>query len=92
MIQKILRLFVHTLTVDEKHYLLNKDNLTQTIQIQLSRKQKTFSEFFFGFLKSTLNFQPLPKKMALVAYLFPEYRFPKTWLDEWLKSCVSEDP
>ena len=62
MIHKILRLFVNTLTVDEKHYLLTRDNLTQTIQIQLSQKQKTFFEFFFAFLKSILNFKHLPKK------------------------------
>ena len=62
MKHKILRLFVNTLTVDEKHYLLTRDNLTQTIQIQLSQKQKTFFEFFFAFLKSILNFKHLPKK------------------------------
>ena len=62
MIHKILRLFVNTLTVDEKHYLLNRDNLTQPIQISLPQKQKTFSEFFLAFLKSILNFQHLPKK------------------------------
>ena len=62
MIHKILRLFVNTLTVDEKHYLLNRDNLTQTIQIQLSQKQKTFFEFFFAFLKSILNFKHFPRK------------------------------
>ena len=58
---KILRMFVNTLTVDEKHYLLNRDNLTQPIQMQLYQKQKTFSEFFFAFLKSILNFKHLPK-------------------------------
>ena len=62
MIQKILRLFFNTLTVDEKHYLLTRDNLTQTIEIQLSQKQKTFFEFFFEFLKFVLNFKRLPKK------------------------------
>ena len=62
LIHKTLRLFVKTLTVDEKHYLLNRDNLTQPIQIQLSQKQKTFSEFFFAFLKPILNFKHLPKK------------------------------
>ena len=61
VIHKILRLFVNTLTVDDKHYLLNRDNLTQPIQIQLSQKQKTFSEFFFAFSKSILNFNYLPK-------------------------------
>ena len=59
---KILRLFVNTLTVDEKHYLLTKDNLTQTIQIQLSQKEKTFLQFLFSFVKSILNFKHLPKK------------------------------
>ena len=62
MIYKILRLFVNALTGDDKHYLLNRDNLTQPIQMQLSQKQKTFSEFFFAFLKSILNFKHLAKK------------------------------
>ena len=29
--------------------------------MQLSQKQKTFSEFFFAFLKSTLTFKHFPK-------------------------------
>ena len=62
MIHKILRLFVNTLTVHDKHSLLNRDNLTQTIQIQLSQKQKTFYEFFLVFLKSILNFKHLAKQ------------------------------
>ena len=62
VIQRILRLFVITLITDDKHYLLNRDNLRQPIQMQLSQKQKTFSEFFLAFLKSTLNFKHLPNK------------------------------
>ena len=62
MIHKILKLFVNTLTVNDKHYVLNRDNLTQPIQMQLSEKQKTFSEFVFAFLKSILNFKHLPAK------------------------------
>ena len=62
VIHKIIRLFVNTFTVNDKHYLLNRDNLTQTIQIQLSQKQKTFFQFLFAFLKSILNFKHLPKK------------------------------
>ena len=72
MIHKFLRLFVKTLTVDEKHYLLNRDNLKQRIQIQLSRKQKIFSEFFFAFLKSILNFKHLATKDDLIADVFKE--------------------
>ena len=59
---KILRLFVNTLTPDGKYSLLNRDKLTQQLQILLSEKQKTFSEFFSSFLKSTLNFQHFRKK------------------------------
>ena len=62
VIHKILRLFVYTLTVNDKHYSLNRDNLTEPIQIQLSQKQKIFFELFFAFLKSILNFKHLLKK------------------------------
>ena len=62
MIHKILRLFVNILTFDEMHYLLNKDNLMQPIQIQSSKKQKTFSEIFGAFLNSLLNLEHLPTK------------------------------
>ena len=62
MLFKILRLFVNTLTDDDKYSLLNRDNLTQPIQILLSQKQKTFSQFFAAFLKSTLNFEHSRKK------------------------------
>ena len=59
---KILGLFVNTLTDDGKYSLLYRDNLTQPIQILLSQKQKTFSEFFAAFSKSTLNFEHFQKK------------------------------
>ena len=62
MICKILRLLVNTLTADDKYSLLNRGNLTQPIQILLSQKQKTFSQFFSAFLKSTLNFEHFQKK------------------------------
>ena len=62
MIHKILRLFVNTLAVDEKHYLLTRDNLPPTIQIQLSQKQKNFCEFLFRFANCILNFKYFPKK------------------------------
>ena len=56
VIHKILRQFVNTLTVDEKYYLLKRDNLTEPIQIELSQKEKSFAVFFFAFLKSIENF------------------------------------
>ena len=62
MIHKILTLFANTLIVDDKHYLLNRDNLTQPIQMQLYQEEKIFSEFLFAFLKSIINFKHLQKK------------------------------
>ena len=55
-------MFVNTLTVDEKHYLLNRDNLKEPIQMQLSKQQKIFSEISFGFLNSLLNFKHFLQK------------------------------
>ena len=59
---KTLRLFANTLTDDDKYSVLNRDNLTQPIQILLSQKQKTFSQFLSSFLKCTLNFDHFQKK------------------------------
>ena len=69
---KILRLFVNTLSDKDKYCLLYKDNLTQPIQILLSQKQKTYSQLFSEFLKSTLDFVDFQKKMTLIADVFPK--------------------
>ena len=60
---KFLTLLVKTLTDDEKYSLLYRENLTQPIQKLLSHRQKTFSQFFSKFLKSTLNFESFQKKV-----------------------------
>ena len=62
MIHKILRLFVNTVTVNDKHCQVNRDNLRQPIQMQLSQKKKKLWWIFFGFLKFRLNIKYLPKK------------------------------
>ena len=59
---KSLRLLVKTLTEDEKYSLLYRENLTEPIQILLSQKRKTFSQFFCAFSKSTLNFEHFQEK------------------------------
>ena len=92
VICKGIRLFVNTLTADDKCFLLNRDNSRQPIQMELSEKQKTFSEFFSAILKSRLNFKQLKKKMTLIADVFPKLGTRKTWLNKSLKSHVSEDP
>ena len=62
VICKISRLFPNTLSADGKYSLLNRGYLTQPIQMQLSRKQKSFSHFFSAFLKCSLNFEHFLKK------------------------------
>ena len=49
VIHKILRLFANTLTVNDKHYVFNSDNLTQPIQIELSQKERAFLNFLWHF-------------------------------------------
>ena len=62
LICQIARLFINTLSADGKYSLFNGHNLTQPIQIQLSRKDKTFSDFFSAFLRSSLSFEHFSKK------------------------------
>ena len=50
-------MFVNILTVDDKSSFLNRDNLRQLTQMQLSLKQKTFSQFVSAFLKSGFSFE-----------------------------------
>ena len=54
---QILGLLVNTLAADEKYPVVNRDNLTIPIQMQLSQKQKSFSQFFGAFFKFSLNFE-----------------------------------
>ena len=46
----------------DKCSLPNRDNLMQSIHMQLSQKLKTFSAFFPAFSKSSLNFEHFQKK------------------------------
>ena len=59
---EILRPFVNGLTVDDKYSSTNMKNLPQQFQTPLSHKQKTFSEFFFAFLKCAWNLEHFQKK------------------------------
>ena len=59
---QISGLLVNTLATDEKYPVVNRDNLTTPIQMQLFQKQNKFSEFFAAFLKSRLNLDYFGKK------------------------------
>ena len=45
--------------------------------MRVSRKGKTFSDFFCAFLKSSLHFEDLKKKMSPIAEVFPKLQTPK---------------
>ena len=59
---KIFELFLNTLTAEDKYSLLKRDNLLTHAQMQISQKQKTFSQFFLTSLKLRFNFEHLKKK------------------------------
>ena len=74
---QILGFHVNTLSADDKYSVRNRDNLMIPIQMQLSMKQKFFSQF--------LSF---PKKMALISFVLRKLRTPKTLSDKCLKRPV----
>ena len=59
---EILGLLVNALAAGCKYPVLTRDNLKTPIQMQLSQKQKTFSDFFAGYLKSRLSFKCFGEK------------------------------
>ena len=75
VICEILELFVNTMTADGKYSLGYNDNLEQSIQTQLCKKQKTLSESFASFASF----------LHLLCFFFW-----KKWLDKCLQSPVSE--
>ena len=55
-------MYFSILTADYKYSLLNREKLRQPDQMQLSQKQRTFSEFVFAFQKSRLKFEHFEEK------------------------------
>ena len=55
-------MLLNVFSADDKSSLLNRDNLREALQIQVSQKQKTFSRSVAAFLKSILNFEHFLKK------------------------------
>ena len=59
---EILRMFVKTLTADDKCSGSNMQSLPQQFQTPLSQKQKIFSGFFIPFLKCAWNLEHFQKE------------------------------
>ena len=69
---KILGLLLKILAADEKYPVLNRDNLTIPIQMQLSQRQITFFAFFAKFFQFRLNFDHSEKKDDPCRFCFSE--------------------
>ena len=59
---EFLRLFVNTLTADNKYFRCNVHNFAQQVQTRLSQREKTFYRFFIAFLKCAWNLEHFEKK------------------------------
>ena len=89
---QISGLLVKTLTADEKYPLLNRDNLTIPFQMQLSQKQKTFSQLFAAFLKFKLNFKYFEKKYYPHRFFISEITDSKSVIRKMSKKSCFREP
>ena len=74
LICKVLGLLVNPLIADDKDSLLNRGNLLQDFQMDLSQERKIFSELSFHFLDLESIFNIFKKKMTLIADVFLSLR------------------
>ena len=72
--------------------LLNRDNLTERIQILISQKQKAFLNFIFAFLKSRLNSEHFHKRDDTHGDVFPKLRTPKNLVRKLSKKSLLRGP
>ena len=62
VVSEILRLFVSTVTSDDRYIRCNIQNFTQQLQTPISQKQKIFSGFFIAYLECASNLEHFEKK------------------------------
>ena len=73
-------MFVNIFPADDKYPLQDCENLQLPIQMQLSEKRKTFSQFLFhlSMLREILNI--LKEKMIVIANMFPKLQTVKIFV------------
>ena len=64
---QIFRLFVNTLTPDDKYSRRNMQVFWQQLQTPLSQEENTFCEFLIAFLKCAWNLEHCQKKKSILA-------------------------
>ena len=89
---QILGVFFNTLTSGDKYLVWDYEKLQFSIQMQLSQKQNSFSQFFVPFTESSWHYKYFRKKMILISNVFPKLKTVKLWLDHSPRIGVSECP
>ena len=69
---QIFRLFVNTLTPDDKYSRRTMQSFSQQVQTPLSQKAETFFRFFNEFLKSAWNLKHSEKKEKYPSLIITE--------------------
>ena len=69
---EIFRLFLNTLTPDDKYSLRYKQIFWQQLQTTLSQKRKTLSGFLIAFLKCAWNLEHSEKKEEYPSLIITE--------------------
>ena len=72
VISQIFRLFVNTLTPDDKYSRRNMQTFWQQVQTPLSQKRETFFRFFIEFLKCAWNLEHSEKKEEYTSLIITE--------------------
>ena len=88
----MLGLLVNILAADKMYPVLTRDNLTIPIQMQLSQKQKTFSQLFAAFLKFRLNFKYFGKKYYPHRFFISEITDSKNVIRKMSKKSRFREP
>ena len=69
---EIFRLFLNTLTPDDRYSRRYMQTFWQQVQTPLSQKGKTFCEFFIAFLKCAWNLEHSEKKEEYPSLIITE--------------------
>ena len=93
VISKFLRLFVKILTADDKYSLLNRDNIRQPVQIQLTQKQKNKFRICFCLFEIYLISWTFSNKYQCHRWFISEIKGSENRAKiKSLKGPLSEDP
>ena len=69
---EIFRLFINTITADDKYSRNNMQNLQQRLQAPLSQKEKTFFQFVIAILKCAGDLEHFQKKHEYSSLIISE--------------------